>query len=313
MEFIYTNDNKRYHTLSYHLKKRYGKKVAKVALDANYNCPNRDGSKAFGGCIFCNAVGSSDFSEPYVGDLVQQYLDYKTKYIDPKWPDAYTIAYFQAFSNTYGPLDKIQRMCSLFIDRSEVKELSIATRADCLTDEIIQYLDDLTQHKTIWLELGLQSSNNDSLAFLNRAETFEEFTSTLKKLEKTNIKVCIHLINGIIGEDKNTMLQTIKDLAPYKFHGIKFHMLEILKRTKLSLLDKKYNYQLLDMDEYLDILITQLEYLNPEVVIHRICGDAPNDELIKPKWVRDKLKIRNQLDIQMKLRNTWQGKYYEQQ
>lgn len=311
MEFNYTSDNKRYHTFSYYLKKTYNNKVAKIALDANFNCPNRDGSKAYGGCIFCNAVGSSDFSEPYIGDLEKQYLDYKTKYIDKKWPNAYTIAYFQAFSNTYGPLDKIKKMCEIFIDKKEVVELSIATRADCLTDEIITYLNSLTNQKTIWLELGLQSSNNQTLAFLNRAETFEEFKETLKKLEKTNIKVCIHLINGIVNENKEDMLQTIKDLNQLKFDGIKFHMLEILKHTKLSFLDLKYNYQLISMEEYLEILIAQLELLKPEVIIHRICGDAPCDELIKPLWVRDKLKIRNNLDKLMKAKNTWQGKKYE--
>lgn len=311
MEFKYTIDNKRYHTLNYYLRTTYGKKVAKIALDANYNCPNRDGTKAHGGCIFCNAVGSSDFSEPYIGDLEKQYLDYKIKYIDKKWPDAYTIAYFQAFSNTYGPLDKIQRMCELFIDRKEVVELSIATRADCLTDEIIEYLDSLTHKKTIWLELGLQSSNNKTLNFLNRAETFEEFAATLKKLEKTNIKICIHLINGIVNETKEDMLKTIKDINKLHFHGVKFHMLEVLKRTKLSFLDLKHNYQLIDMEQYLEILIEQLELLKPEIIIHRICGDAPSDELVKPKWVRDKLKIRNTLDKLMKAKNTWQGKKYE--
>lgn len=311
MTFKYTFDNKRYHTFNYYLKNTYNQKVAKIALNANFNCPNRDGTKAIGGCIFCNAKGSSDYSSPYVGNLIEQYQEYKEKYIDPKWPNAKTIAYFQAFSNTYGPISKIKNMIQPFLEKKEVVEISLATRADCLNEEIVEFLNSLTKTKVIWLEIGLQSSKDESLKFLNRAETFKEFKEKMKLLENTNIKVCIHLINGIINETKSDMLKTIKDLRNIKIHAVKFHMLEILKDTKLSFLDKINNYKMLNLDEYIDILISQLELLNPEIIVQRICGDASFEELIKPLWVRDKLKIRNELDKKMKELNSWQGKYYE--
>lgn len=309
--FKYSFDNKRYHTYNYYLKSTYHNKVAKIAIDANFTCPNRDGTKSSGGCIFCNAVGSSDFSSVYTGDLLKQYKDYKNTYIDPKWPNAFTIPYFQAFSNTYGPLSKIKNMIEPFLKLEEVKEISLATRSDCLTEEIINYLNSLTSKIEVWLEIGVQTSNNESLKLMNKGETFEEIKNNLKLLDNTDIKVCLHIINGMPNETEKDMLKTINDISEIRYHAIKFHMLEVLKGTKLAKLYEENPFHILTRDEYLDILIKQLEMLPPEIIIERINGDASKEELIAPLWISNKTDFRNQLDMEMARRDTYQGKKYE--
>lgn len=309
--FAYTLDNKRYHTYNYYLKSTYKNKVAKIAIDANFTCPNRDGLKSTGGCIFCNGVGSSDFSSTYTGDLIKQYNDYKETYIDPKWPNAYTIPYFQAFSNTYGPLEKIQKMIEPFLNLEEVKEISLATRADCLTKEIVDYLNSLTSKLEIWLEIGIQSSNEESLKFMNKGESFKEIKENLKLLDNTNIKVCLHIINGMPNESEEDMLKTIDDINTLRYHAVKFHMLEILKGTKLAMIYEAKPFHVLTRDEYLNILIKQLEKIPADKIIERINGDAQKDELIEPKWITNKTDFRNQLDLKMVELDTYQGKNYE--
>lgn len=309
--FKYTSDNKRYHTYNYYLKKRYDNKTAKIAIDANFTCPNRDGRKSVGGCIFCNGVGSSDFSSVYTGDLLKQYNDYKETYIDSKWPNAYTIPYFQAFSNTYGPLSKIKSMIEPFLNLKEVKEISLATRADCLNEEIIAYLNSLTDKLEIWLEIGIQSSNEESLKFMNKGETFKEIKENLKLLDNTNLKVCLHIINGMPNETEEDMLKTIDDINDLRYHAIKFHMLEILKGTKLAMIYEAKPFHILTKEEYLDILIKQLERIPADKIIERINGDARKEELVAPLWITNKTDFRNKLDQEMVKRNTYQGKYYE--
>ncbi len=309
--FKYTLDNKRYHTYNYHLKTKYLRKVAKVALDANFTCPNIDGSKAFGGCTFCNETGSSDYSSPYIGNVLEQYYSYKNNYIDKKWPNAYTIAYFQAYTNTYGPLEKIKKMLEPFLQLDEVKEISLATRVDCLDDDCIAYLNSLTSIKEIYLEFGIQSSNNKTLKSINRAHTFEDYLNIMEKIEKTNLKVCLHIINGFPKEDEEMMLKTIKDISKRKFHAIKFHMLEVLEGSNLALQYKYKPFKLLEMNEYIDIVIKQLELLDPLVVVERICSDYSASGLIAPLWVKNKTMIRNELDKRMLALNTYQGRLYE--
>ena len=229
--YPYTIDNKRYQTFNYHLKKKYGHKVAKVILDLDYTCPNRDGTKGYGGCIFCSARGSGDTSVLFDHNIKDQYLANK-KAIDRKWPDAYTIPYFQSFSNTYGPLSKLKNYVEALIFREEVVEMSIATRADCLDDETIKYLDHMCNYKPIWLEIGLQTSNDKTAAFINRGHDCDTFKETFKRLEKTKIKTCIHIIDGLPYEDEGDMLKTIEDIKDIKYDALKIHCLEILTGTK---------------------------------------------------------------------------------
>ena len=308
--FKYTLDNKRYHTFNYYLKNKYQGKVAKVILDGHFTCPNRDGTKGYGGCTYCSLSGSGDSNVDISKSIIEQYKLNK-EVMDRKWKNDYYIPYFQSFSNTYGPLTKIKNMLEPFIHNDEVKEISIATRSDCLEDETIDYLDSLTQYKTIWLELGLQTSNDNTGKLINRGYTFSEFKNALKRLEKTNIKICVHIINGLPNETYIDNIQTIKDINHLHFHAIKIHMLHIIKNTKLAedYLNKPFN--ILSRDEYINIVVEQLRLLKPEIIIERLTGDPIKNDLIEPTWVLNKTTILNDIDKLMVKLDCYQGDKYK--
>ena len=304
--FIYSIDNKRYHTFNYYLKNTYNCKVAKIPLDANFSCPNRDGKLSTDGCIFCSEKGSGDFTDDKNNDLELQYQNI-LKVMRKKWPSCSTIPYFQAFTNTYGPLEKISNMIEPFLYKDEVKAIAIATRADCLEDDKIEYLNSITNKKDIWLEIGLQTSNDNTSNLINRGHSFDVFSDCLKRLEHTNIKVCVHIINSLPYEDINDMLQTIKDLNKLPFHGLKIHMLYVIKNTLLEYLYNSKPFHVLTKDEYIDVVIKQLELLNPEIIIQRITGDPIKEDLVEPTWLLNKTVLINDIDKEMKRRNTYQG------
>ena len=307
--FPYTLDNKRYHTFNYYLKSRYDTKVAKVILDGHFTCPNRDGSKGYCGCIYCSAKGSGDANASIREDVLTQYADNK-QVMDRKWPNGLYIPYFQSFSNTYGPLDRIREMLEPFMDMDEVCEISLATRCDCLEEETVKYLDSLCQRKPVWLELGLQTSNDRTGQFLNRCYSFDDFTEALERLAATRIRVCVHVINGLPYESREDMLKTVADISHLEFSAIKIHMLHILKDTALSRLYEKDPFPLLTRDEYIETVVRQLELQRPEVIIERLTGDPLKDELIGPQWLLNKTTILNDIDKLMVRENTWQGKRY---
>lgn len=308
--FEYTLDNKRYHTFNYYLKNKYHQKVAKVIIDGHFTCPNRDGKKGFGGCIYCSSNGSGDSNLNIKDDVLTQYNKNKLV-MDRKWNNGLYIPYFQSFSNTYGPLDKIQAMLEPFLDKEEVAELAIATRCDCLDEEIVNYLNSITLKKPIWIELGLQTTNYESSKFLNLGYNFDDFKKAISLLENTNIKVCVHIINGLPYENKEDMLKTIKDINHLKFDSIKIHMLHILKDTPLEKYYKDNPFPILSREEYIEIVVKQLELLKKEVVIERLTGDPIKDELVVPTWVLNKTTILNDIDKLMAKLDTYQGKYYE--
>ncbi|MDO4500742.1 MAG: TIGR01212 family radical SAM protein [Erysipelotrichaceae bacterium] len=309
-KFKYTLDNKRYHTFNYHLKTTYKGKVAKVILDGHFTCPNRDGSKGYGGCIFCSGSGSGDSNTSIGEDVLTQYKNNKVM-MDRKWNNDYYIPYFQSFTNTYGPLEKIKAMIEPFLEMEEVAEISIATRCDCLKDEVIEYLNSITNKKPVWIELGLQTSNNKTGDLINRCYTFEDFTETLKRLNKTNIKTCVHVINGLPYETKEDMLQTIKDINHLKFEAIKIHMLHIVKDTRLAKMYEEKPFDILSREEYIELVVKQLELLRPEVIIERLTGDPIKEDLIEPKWILNKTTILNDIDKLMVKLDTYQGSRYE--
>lgn len=309
--FKYSFNEKRYHTFNYYLKTKYNCKVAKVILDAGFSCPNRDGKKGYGGCIFCSNKGSGDSNNYSSQDILDQYENNK-KIMDNKWPNNLYIPYFQSYSNTYGPLEKINNMLEPFIHKDEVCEIAISTRCDCLEDDVLEYLDSLTKYKTIWIELGLQTSNDKVGEILNRQYTFNDLKCALDRLNKTNIKTCIHIMNGLPFESKQDMLQTVKDISHLNFDAIKIHMLHIIKDTVLADMYEKNHYELLNREEYIELVVKQLELLRPEVVIQRLTGDPIKDELIEPKWLLNKTTILNDIDKLMRKLDTYQGKYYEQ-
>ena len=309
--FKYSFNEKRYHTFNYYLKNKYHKKVSKIIIDAGFTCPNRDGKKAFGGCIFCSQAGSGDSNLVSSENILKQYSENK-KIMDNKWPNGFYIPYFQSFSNTYGPLEKIQNMLEPFLKMDEVVEIAIATRCDCLEDDVINYLDRISYIKPINLEIGLQTSNDEVGKIINRQYDFKDFKDALYKLDKTNIKVCVHVMNGLPFEDKNSMLKTIEDINHLPFDAIKIHMLHIIKNTSLASLDEINNYQLISRDEYIELVVKQLELLRPEVVVQRLTGDPIADDLIKPNWLLNKTTILNDIDKLMRKLDTYQGIKYEQ-
>ncbi len=308
--FEYTLDNKRYHTFNYYLKNKYHQKVAKVIIDGHFTCPNRDGSKGYGGCIYCSSNGSGDSNLNIKEDVITQYIKNK-EVMDRKWNNGLYIPYFQSFSNTYGPLSKIKNMLEPFLDKEEVAEIAIATRCDCLSEEIVEYLNSISKIKPIWLELGLQTTNYQSSAFLNLGYNYSDFKKAIQLLENTNIKVCVHIINGLPNETKEDMLKTIKDINHLKFHSIKIHMLHILKDTTLEKYYLKSPFKIIEREEYIEIVVKQLELLNKEVVIERLTGDPIKEELVAPSWVLNKTTILNDIDKLMVKMDTYQGKYYE--
>lgn len=310
-KFPYSFNEKRYHTFNYYLKTTYKCKVAKVILDAGFSCPNRDGKKGYGGCIFCSSLGSGDSNLYTQETILKQYEDNK-KVMNNKWPNDLYIPYFQSFSNTYGPLDKIKNMLEPFINNKEVAEIAIATRCDCLEEETINYLDEIAKQKPIWLELGLQTSNEDTSKLINRGHTFNEFKDALLRLEKTNIKVCVHVMNGLPYENEETMLKTIQDISHLPFDGIKIHMLHVLKKTQLGLMYEKEPFEILSRDKYIELVVKQLELIRPEVIVQRLTGDPIKEDLIAPDWVLNKTTILNDIDKLMRKLDTYQGKKYEE-
>lgn len=309
-KFKYTLDNKRYHTFNYHLKTKYGSKVAKVILDGHFTCPNRDGTRGFGGCTYCSALGAGDSNVDISADILNQYQLNK-EVMDRKWPNGLYIPYFQSFSNTYGPLEKIKNMVEPFLKMDEVCEISIATRCDCLSDEAINYLNSVCDLKQIWIELGLQTSNDKTGELINRCYTFNDFKMCLDKLSKTKIKTCVHIINGLPNETKQDFIKTITDINHLKFDAIKIHMLHLLKGTKMALDYKTRPWPILSREEYIETVVEQLRLLKPEVIIERLTGDPLKDELIEPSWVLNKTTILNDIDKLMVKLDCYQGDKYK--
>ncbi|MEE3342951.1 MAG: TIGR01212 family radical SAM protein [Bacilli bacterium] len=304
--FKYTLDNKRYHTLNYHVKNKYKTKVVKISLNAGFTCPNLDGTRGYGGCIYCSKLGSGDFGGDVNKSLKEQFFDIKGK-IDKKWPNSKYIAYFQARTNTYAPVEVLKEKFDSVLDIDGVIGIAIATRADAISDECLSYLEKLNNRTNLTIELGLQTIHDSTSRLINRGHTLKEFEDTYHRLKERNIEVVVHIINGLPNETEEMMLDTVRYLNKLKIDGIKIHMLNIIKDTKMADLYMSNSFHLLTKDEYIDIVIKQLELLNPEVVIHRITSDPDPKDLIEPKWLIKKFCLLNDIDKEMKRRDTFQG------
>lgn len=304
--FKYSLDNKRYHTLNYYYKNKYGCKVFKVSLNAGFTCPNIDGTKGYGGCIYC-LNGSGD---KYEKDLVKQFENIKEKMLK-KWPNSKYIGYFQANTNTYAPLDELKEKYETILNQENVVGLNIATRPDSITDEVLDYLTELNKKTDLVIELGLQTIHEKTSILINRGSTLKEFEDCLKKLNERNINVVVHIINGLPYETKEMMIETAKYLSNKKILGIKIHMLHILKNTKLFDLYLKENFHVLTKEEYVDIVCDQLEYLKDDIVINRITGDPDVNDLIEPTWLVKKFGVLNEIDKELVRRDSYQGKKYK--
>ena len=297
--FLYSLDNKRYHTLNYFFRNKFGSKVFKVALNAGFTCPNYKN----GGCIYCSHGSGNNYQEM---DLVEQFNLVKIP-LERKWPNSKYIAYFQANTNTYAPLTVLKEKYEQVLRIPNVYGLDIATRSDALSEEILDYLSELNKRTFLIVELGLQSMHEDTLKFIRRGHDLKNFEEAVKKLKERNIFVVVHIINGLPYETKEMMIETVKYLNTLGIDGIKIHMLYISTGTPLALIYKDHPFPLLTKEEYIDIVCQQLEYLDPKIVIMRITGDPIKEELIAPTWLVKKFCVLNDIDKEMKKRDIYQG------
>ncbi|MEC1720550.1 TIGR01212 family radical SAM protein [Schinkia azotoformans] len=305
--FPYTTDQKRYHTWNYHLRETFGHKVFKVALDGGFDCPNRDGKVAHGGCTFCSAAGSGDFAGNRTDHLVKQFNDIRTK-MHEKWKDGKYLGYFQAFSNTYAPVKELREKYEIILQQPDVVGLSIATRPDCLPDDVVEYLAELNERTYLWVELGLQTVHESTANLINRAHDYDCYKEGVTKLRKHGIRVCSHIIDGLPQETPEMMLETAKEVAKLDIQGIKIHLLHLLKGTPMVKQYEKGLLQFLSFEDYVNLVCDQLEIFPPEIVIHRITGDGPPDLMIGPMWSLKKWEVLNAIDAELKRRDSWQGK-----
>ena len=302
-KFKFSFDNKRYHTLNFYNKTNFSARVEKAVINAGFSRPNRDGKVSVGGCTFCDN-GSNYFCGD--GELSQQ-LDREIARIHAKRPNSKIVAYFQSGSNTYADISKLQEIYQPFLQDERLFGLSIATRADCIDENIADYLKTIAEKTRLTVELGLQTANDNTAKLINRGHDFSQFVKGYERLKSRGIRVCVHIINGLPNEEKQDMLDTAREISKLRPDGVKIHMLNVVRGTPLEKLD----FRLLSRDEYVDITVSQLELLPPETVIERLTGDGDKRTLIAPEWVKNKIAVLSQIDREFVRRNTFQGVYYD--
>ena len=303
--FLHSSSNKRYYTYDYFLKERFGQKCFKIPLDAGFTCPNRDGRKGRGGCTFCSARGSGDFTR---GPLpIKRQFDEMREILHRKWPKAGYIAYFQAYTNTYAPLDQLKALYEQALELDGVVGLSIATRPDCLPDKTAAYLHDLAKQTFLTIELGLQSIHDATARRINRCHTYQEFLDGYRKLE--GISRCVHIINGLPGENADMMRQTAQAVGSLAPEQIKIHLLHVIRGTALAAEYERGEFEAMTLSDYVNIVCDQLERLPGDTVIGRVTGDGVKEDLIAPLWSLKKFVVMNEIDKELKRRDSWQGKF----
>ncbi len=310
--FPYSDSNKRYYSYDYFLRHKFGAKCAKLPLDGGFTCPNRDGTRGRGGCIYCSARGSGDFCSDSSVDIKTQ-LENAYARLSKKWDSPKCIAYFQAFTNTYAPVEILRQKFESALDFPGVVGLSAATRADCLSDEVCKYLAELAERTFLTVELGLQTVHDSTAEYINRGHTFSEFVAGYEKLRSASdkINIGVHLINGLPHETADMMLESARAVAKLRPDQLKLHLLHVIDDTRLADIYRRGEFECLTLEEYADIVVRQLEIMPPDTVIGRLTGDGVAETLIAPDWSRKKLVVMNTIDKLMYGRNTWQGKYSE--
>ncbi len=302
--FKNTIDNKRYYTLNCFYKKMFNSKVFKVSLNGGFSCPNKVNGES--GCIFCSKLGSGDFAGKKSDDLITQFNEVRG-ILHKKWPEAKYIGYFQANTNTYAPLEELKEKYETILKLPNVIGLNIATRSDAISNEIYNYLSELNERTFLTVEIGLQSMHDETLKYIKRGHDLINFEKCIKELKRRKIRVVVHIINGLPNETKEMMIETAKYLNALGIDGIKIHMLHVIKNTELAYIYEKEHFHILSKEEYVDIVINQLEYLNEDIVINRITGDPVKEDLIEPMWLLKKFCVLNDIDKEMKKRDTYQG------
>lgn len=305
--FPYSDSNKRYYTWDYYLRQKYGGKVFKVGLDAGFSCPNIDGARGRGGCTYCSYA----FRRQSPEDLLIQYRQVQET-LHHKWPEAVRyIPYFQANTNTYAPLPELKAKYEAVLSEPGVVGLAIATRADALPEDVCDYLEELSHRTDLMVELGLQTIHDPTARHINRGHTTAEFYEGYEKLRKRGIPVCIHLIDGLPGEDRGMMLETARAVAALRPFSVKIHLLHVLKGTPMAEEYLAGGFQTMEMEEYCETVADQLELLPPGTVIQRVTGDGLKEELIAPLWSLKKFVVMNTIDKELYRRDSWQGKKWE--
>ena len=304
------NTQKLYYTLNEFLKEKFGEKVKKIPLDAGLTCPNRDGTKGFGGCIYCDPKGSGTglYKE---GKSLDVQLRFFLELFKKKNFNKF-IAYFQSFSNTYAPIEKLKKLYDIVFMDPSIVGLAIGTRPDCIDEKVVNLLKTYQgKGYYLWIELGLQSIYNETLKLINRGHTFEDFLKAYYLLKENDIPVVVHIIFGLPKETKEMMMETVKTLAKLKVDGIKFHALYIPKGSKMEKIYLRGEYKPLEMEEYVELVASALTYLPPSTVIHRVCSEAREEDILAPTWVSKKMEVINLLRKFMSERNLYQGKNYQ--
>ncbi len=307
-----SDTNKRYFTYDYYLKKTFGGKCAKIPIDAGFTCPNIDGKCSTGGCIYCSGRGSGDFAELPTLSVSEQYNIVREK-ISSKWSTDRCIPYFQAHSNTYAPLEVLKERYEEALSLDGVVGLNIATRADCIDEDIAKYLAEISERTVLTVELGLQSANDDTAALINRGHTYSDFLRGYELLRRICPKanICIHLIIGLPNESEEMMLDTAKKVAELKPDQVKLHLLHIIRSTVLADMYNRGEYAPLTKEKYVELAVKYLELMPPDTVIGRLTGDGMASELLAPEWSKKKVSVINDLDKLMYENDTWQGRRYE--
>ncbi len=302
-------NGKRYHSLNYFLRNKFGEKIYKISLDGGFTCPNRDGKVAKGGCTFCSARGSGDFAGSRILSITEQFEDRK-EMMEKKWKDGKYIAYFQAYTNTYAPVEDLRRKYEEALAQKNVIALSIATRPDCLDDDVVDLLEEISKKTYLWVELGLQTINDESARNFNRGYDFKVFEEGIKKLQDRNIEVVVHTIFGLPGETKEDMLKTVDYVAHSGAQGIKFHLLHLMSGTQMVKQYESGELKLLSQEDYIDLICKGIAMIPQDMVVHRLTGDAPRESLIGPMWSLKKWEVLNAIDKALVDNDIYQGKNY---
>lgn len=283
-----------------YLKRHFGKKTVKLSIDGGFTCPNRDGSKGRGGCIFCSSSGSGDFASD---------IETQIELLSKKWTNCNYIAYFQNHTNTYAPVAELRSKFYEALANPNISGLAISTRPDCFSEEIYELLNELNQKTFLWVELGLQTIHKKTATLINRCSTLDEYDEAVKRLTALNIKVVTHLILGLPNESRDEMLTSVSYVANSPVFGMKLHMLNVVRGSQMETLYPNY-IPFKTMEEYINLVVDALEIIPPHITIHRLGADAPRPTLIAPEWSYKKRSILNGIDLELKRRNSFQGKRY---
>lgn len=304
-------NGKPYHSFDYMLKERFSCKIYKTALNGGMTCPNRDGTLGERGCIFCSQGGSGDFAGDRRDSITEQINKQAEKLAQKRNASAF-IAYFQAYTNTYAPVEYLRKIYTEAINHPQVAAVSIGTRPDCLGPDVLALLEELNQIKPVWIELGLQTIHERTAAYIRRGYPLSCFEEAVKSLRQRDLEVIVHTILGLPGESRQDILETMEYLNHRDIQGIKLQLLHVLKGTDLALDYLEGRFSVYTMEEYLDVLIDCLEHLSPDIVIHRLTGDGPKDLLMAPVWSSKKRTVLNTLHHECKIRHAYQGRLYKE-